>query len=282
MKEFKNYHPFVNFIYFLFVIVFSVFFMHPLCLLISLFTGILYFKKSIKTFLYLIPVILITSLINPLFNHEGNTVISYFPSGNPLTLESIIYGVFASMMLFCVIIWFSSFNEVMTSDKITYLFGRILPSLSLIFSMTLNFIPRFKKKFKDIYTVQKHLYKSSVKQSFFGKLRLLVKVVSIMITYSLENCVETADSMKARGYGQKKRTSFSIYAFTKRDVFMLVSTLISGLIIIFGIFSGKFTASYFPIIKIAQINEYMAVYLLMCLMPLIIELREVIKWKSIK
>ena len=42
MNEFKTYHPIVNFTYFAFVIVFSCFFMHPACLVISLVSGFLY------------------------------------------------------------------------------------------------------------------------------------------------------------------------------------------------------------------------------------------------
>ncbi len=38
-----------------------------------------------------------------------------------------------------------------------------------------------------------------------------------MVTWSLENAIETADSMRARGYGLPGRTSFSIYRFDSRD-----------------------------------------------------------------
>ena len=31
--------------------------------------------------------------------------------------------------------------------------------------------------------------------------------LSIVVTWSMENAIETADSMKARGYGTKKRTA---------------------------------------------------------------------------
>jgi energy-coupling factor transport system permease protein len=46
-------------------------------------------------------------------------------------------------MLAAVISWFSCYNAVMTSDKFVYLFGRVIPALSLILSMTLRFVPKF-------------------------------------------------------------------------------------------------------------------------------------------
>ena len=42
MNEFKTYHPIVNFTYFVFVIGFSMFFMHPVCLSVSLACGFTY------------------------------------------------------------------------------------------------------------------------------------------------------------------------------------------------------------------------------------------------
>ena len=129
MNEFKTYHPIVNFTYFILVIGFSCVFMHPICLVISLVCGFTYSvmlkgKKAVKTNLvYMLPTLLIAALINPAFNHEGVTIIKYLPSGNPLTLESIAYGLAAAVMIVSVICWFSCYNEVMTSDKFIYLFG---------------------------------------------------------------------------------------------------------------------------------------------------------------
>ena len=160
-NEFKTYHPIVNFIYFLFIIGFSCVFLHPISLGISLvgafsYSVMLKGKKSIKTnILYMLPTVIVMALLNPAFNHEGVTIIAYLPSGNPLTLESIAYGGAAAVMVISVICWFSCSTEVMTSDKIIYLFGRIIPSLSLLLSMTLRFVPRFIKQTKAVANAQR-------------------------------------------------------------------------------------------------------------------------------
>ena len=79
------------------------------------------------------PLLLFSAVLNPLFNHEGATILTYLPDGNPLTLESMLYGVSAAAMMVTVILWFSCYNSVMTSDKFLYLFGRVIPALSLLF-----------------------------------------------------------------------------------------------------------------------------------------------------
>ena len=88
-------------------------------------------KATKRTILFLVPMIILTTLINPLLDHKGITILTYLPSGNPLTLEALIYGLCASVMIINVIFWFEYYKEIMTSDKFIYLFGKIIPSMSL-------------------------------------------------------------------------------------------------------------------------------------------------------
>ena len=57
-----------------------------------------------------------------------------------------MYGLVMAVMLVCTLVWFSCYTVVMTSDKFIYLFGRIIPALSLVLSMCLRFVPKFIKE----------------------------------------------------------------------------------------------------------------------------------------
>ncbi len=292
MNEFKTYHPIVNFIYFLFVIGFSCFFMHPLCLSISLASGFTYSvmlkgKKTIKTnLIYMIPMMILTALINPLFNHEGVTVIGYLPSGNPLTFESIIYGVCAATMIVSVICNFSCYNEVMTSDKFIYLFGKIIPAMSLIISMTLRFVPKFAYQLKVVTKAQRCMGRDVSSGSIIKRAKNGLNILSIMTTWALENSVETADSMKARGYGLPGRSSFSIFTFDKRDRKALICILLLGIYTFVGNLMGGMYFNFFPSVQWADVSVFgisvFLSYLLLCICPIIIELWEVRKWKALR
>lgn len=292
MNEFKTYHPIVNFVYFLFVIGFSCFFMHPICLCISLVCGFVYSvvlkgRKAIrKNLLYIIPTMLATALINPAFNHEGATIMEYLPGGNPLTLESVVYGIAAAAMIVSVICWFSSYNEVMTSDKFIYLFGRIIPSLSLIISMTLRFVPRFTAQLKIAANAQRCMGRDVSNGSIVKRAKCGLSILSAMATWSLENAIETADSMKSRGYGHSGRTAFSIFMFDKRDKMALAAILILGIYTFIGNLTGGMYFRFFPSIKTAGFSVYglsiFAAYFLLCVFPVTIEVKEAVKWKAIK
>ena len=292
MKEFKNYHPIVNFTYFLFVIGFSCVFMHPAALLISLFCGFTYLillkgRKTIKINLkYMIPMMIFMALINPLFNHEGATILNYFPSGNPLTLESVIYGISSAIMIVSVICWFLCYNEVMTSDKFIYLFAKIIPSLSLIISMTLRFVPRFFLQLRQVTNAQCTIGRDPTRGNIIKRAKHGLSILSIMATWSLENSIETADSMKSRGYGIPGRSSFSIFTFSKRDKKAFLFIVILGLYTLTGKLMGKMYFSYFPVVKTGEISIFeisvFLSYFVLCILPVIIEIWEVRRWKAIE
>ena len=289
---FSAFHPIINFLYFALVIGFTMFFMHPVCLLISLVSSLAYAiylsgQKAVRFALwYMLPLMLFAAIINPAFNHEGITILTYLPTGNPLTLESILYGLGAAAMLITVLLWFRCYTQVMTSDKFVYLFGRVIPALSLILSMTLRFVPRFTAQFRVVKEAQLYVGRNSDEGSIWKRLRVMVKIFSIMITWSLENAIETADSMKSRGYGLKGRTAFSIYRWTERDKAALLWLGFCGLYIFAGAIAGALEFQYFPMIYRTEFTpvsvSFFVVYGALCITPVIINRREDLLWKRLK
>ena len=292
MKDrFSHYHPLVNFLYFTLVIGFSMALNHPLAQGISVICAVVYAvqtegKKAVLFCLkWCLPMVLLTAFINPAFSHEGVTVLLYLPTGNPLTLESILYGLSSGVMIATVMLWFLNFNRVITSDKFIYLFGRIIPALSLVLSMTLRFIPKFKAQLQLVIDAQKSIGRDLSEGSLWQRMKIAVTVLSIMVTWALENAIETADSMKSRGYGLKGRTAFSIYRFDDRDKLALLYLGFCGLYLLAGSMVSAFGFRYFPSIRYIGLNavtlSFQFVYLILCLMPVALNGAEERKWKAI-
>jgi len=289
---FSSFHPLVNFLYFALVLLFSMCFMHPACLVISLVSALAYDislggKTALKrSLVLLLPVMLLAAVINPAFNHEGATILTYLPSGNPLTLESILYGLAAAFMLSAVIAWFSCFNEVMTSDKFVYLFGRIIPALSLVLSMTLRFVPKFNAQLRVVSSAQRCIGRDASDGGLFQRLKHAVTILSIMVTWSLENAIETADSMRSRGYGLKGRTAFSIYRFDGRDRSALLWLAFCGVYILCGWAVGGLDFRYYPTLKAGALTpfsfSFLLVYPALCLTPVFINAKEAWTWRHLQ
>ena len=289
--SFAGYHPLVNFLYFSLVIGFSLALNHPLAQGIALIGAMAYLVgvEGEKSVAFLVkcclPMVLLTAFINPAFNHEGSTILLYFPTGNPLTLESILYGFSAGGMLVTLLLWFASFQRVMTSDKFIYLFGRGIPALSLVLSMSLRFVPKFKAQMEIVTDAQRSIGRDVSEGSLWSRTKTAILILSIMITWSLENAIETADSMKSRGYGLKGRTAFSIYRFDMRDRYALLWFAFCGWFLISGSIVEAFGFRYFPNIRYAPLDRttipFYAVYLALSVTPVILNLVEERKWKTL-
>ncbi len=288
---FSDYHPIVNFFYFILMLLFTMFWMHPVSLVISFFGAMTYlgclrgWQKLKRQLLFLFPMMLFAAILNPAFNHEGNTIITYVPSGNPLTLESLVYGVAASVLLAAAVLWCSCLGTVMTTDKLIYLFGRIAPSLSLLLSMTLRFVPRFTAQLHSIVDSQRCLGRDIAKGSVLERLKTAVIILSILITWALENAVHIADSMNSRGYGLPGRTAFSIYNMKQRDKWLLAWLIICGLILIYGWLAGKLACFYYPTIQITITPLswlFHGTYLFLSITPVFLHRREVHLWKRLQ
>lgn len=250
MRRFDSYHPIIIFIYFCSAIFITMFSMNPIIVTLSYLAAASFygtvagFKRLAKSLAYSLPVFVIIAASNPIFVHKGAGIL-FFLNGNPFTWEALIYGIFAAFMLMSVFYWCKCFNEIMTGDKIAYLFGKITPKLSLLLSMSLRFIPALQRQYREIRAAQKAMgayAAGSFTDSILGRLRAL----SVLITWGLENSVETADSMRARGYGLKGRTSYSIYRWTGRDTVLSALTCTLSVLAIALLFAGAGEFTFYP------------------------------------
>ena len=192
-------HPVVTASYYTIVIGILMFSNSPLFLISAIAMGMCYDmllkgRRSLRNNLFIILFMsFLTVLINALFTHNGSTVLFYL-GNNRVTLEAACYGLAMALMLSGVVIWFSSFNVVMTSEKLIYIFGRFAPVLGLTLSMIFRFVPLLRTRFELIGEGQKALYAGDEK-GFIGKIRQFGKEVSILVSWSLESSIESADSM---------------------------------------------------------------------------------------
>ena len=228
---------------------------------------------------------LLAAVVNPAFNHAGVTIIMYLPGGNPLTLESILYGLAASGMLLAALLWFSCVTAVLTTDKFVYLFGRIAPALGLVLSMTVRFVPRFAARFREARAARRCLAPAG-QEGLIARLRELAAVLSAMVSWSMENAMDTADSMKSRGWGLPGRTAYTVYRLTDRDRGLLLWLGLAGVFLLSCAASGAMDWRYYPTVRgsltgVLPVSGQI-VYLALCLTPVILNGWEAVQWKRLR
>lgn len=288
---FSTCHPAVNFGWFCAVIGIGIFLIHPVFLVIAVLASMCYAlilggKGTLKFIVcFLLPMVLLVTVVNALVNPRGNTVLLY-TEYSQITMEAGIYGLTTGLMLAAILLWFSCYNRVMTSDKFVYLFGRVIPAISLIFSMVMRFVPNFKMQIKKISEAQRCIGRDISNGRIQDKIHHGILIVSIMFTWSLENAIDSADSMRSRGYGLKNRTHFSIYRFDSRDVSAAIFLAIITGIVLAGMAMGKCSIEFYPQIIMAGFDWSSGIiygaYVILCFFPVLLELKEVIMWKRLQ
>ena len=285
---FSRCHPLVNFLYFALVLLGAMLLQHPVCQAISLIGAIACFctlggeKPGGFRLWYALALFAVTAAVNPAFSHEGRTILRYLPSGNPLTLESILYGIGAGLTLCTALVWFSCYTRIMTSDKFVYLFGRIVPALSLVLSMTLRFVPRFSAQARRVSRAQAAVGNDMHTGSPVHRVKCALMVFSILVTWSLENAVDTADSMRARGYGTAKRTSFQIYRMKTLDWILIAAMLTLAVAAAVVAAMGGAAAEFTPKLAIQPVTGIYALgftaYCAYLFIPSALHLKEAVQW----
>lgn len=277
-------HPVCPFLHILLAVFVTMATFHPLIAGTSLLCAILLYglltngRQAIKRVLFSSVACVLFGLINSLLSHRGMTVLFTFGE-TPFTLEAVIAGVCTGLAFCAAICWFSSFHLLMTSDRIIALTGGILPTFSLLFCMVLRFIPFFSARAKEIVRTQNAAFPKARQP----KLVRCTGAFSILTTWALENGIDTADSMHARGYGTTRRTNSGTKRFSKKDAVFLAACLSTAGCALAALFSGKLSVWFYPAFYVTPADGFavfgmIASVLLFALTP-ILTAWEVIRWR---
>lgn len=266
MREdtFSRYHPLVNLVYFAGAICFTMLMQAPAFLIGNILAAGIYYvllkkEKCLITFAWVAVTFLVTAAVNPVVNTRGNTILFTY-LGRPYTLEALCYGIVVGLVLAGTLLWLGCYNQVMTGNKLISLFGGLAPALSLMLVMIFRMIPDFLRKAKQIISARRCVGRWN------KNLTSGMEVLGILTSWSLENSVITADSMRSRGYGSGKMSHFRIYHMTISDGIILAFMAVC---VVAGVVCRKNEAGV--------ISSLIYMFL-----PVILRIKEEIQWYILK
>ena len=284
MKDaFSKCHPAVNFLFFAGAIGTSVLIQHPMYLLVGILTGATYYlllngRKGWKMLLGMAMLFLFLMVINPLFNTFGETPLCYL-FGRPYTLEALRYGAVLGGVFVTMLIWFGCYNKVLTSDKFTSLFGNLIPAISLLLVMVFRMVPNLMRKAAQFAGARKCIGKGAGENAATKeKLSDGMTVLGALTSWALEGSVVTGDSMRSRGYGTAKRSSFMIYRMSITDWTLLIVIPSLLALVIAAACLGQMAATYMPEFYISPPSWGIVPYGIYLLIPIALHTKEAIQW----
>ncbi len=268
-------HPVTAAVYFLSVILITAIVQNPVFMATAfvcsaLFAFMINRRLAVRTLIAATPVIVVAVLINMLFSNAGVTPLFRLPGGNNVTLETLIFSLFTAAMAVSLVMWFIGLNKCITTDKTVYLFGKLLPSLALLLSMTLRAVPMFARRAKQTAAAQRFVGNDIYKGTLRERIRSGVNVLSVAVTDTLEHSAYTARSMKYRGYGTAKRTAYSVFSFTPTDIVITAITVITAAGITLLYAGGYAYYNYYPAFELpltaGNIISY-SLWGILCVLP---------------
>lgn len=229
-----------------------------------------------------VPISIMIILFNTLFTNYGTTRI-YIIGNYFITLEAFIYGIIMACTLLLVTLTFIAYNNYVSYQDMLYVFSKKYPNLSMVIIMALRFVPLIKSRYSELSELN-NLKNRNGNLSYIEKLSEIIHTFGLVIAWSLEEAVQTASSMKARGYNTSKRTSYLYYDINLIDILLSIIIISCAIISIIGYFNGFGHINVYPSFNFnfnqISLNIYFLAYIILLLPFIIIELEERILWLS--
>ncbi|XJZ28833.1 energy-coupling factor transporter transmembrane component T [Bacillota bacterium Lsc_1132] len=288
IDRFERLHPLITFLYFGGALALFILMLHPLFLSAAFFLILLLHLlkdrgRSLNQWLFfMLTSGLFLFLLNPLFNERGRHVL-FVVFQHRFTLEAFVYGGMSAISVMSVIALFVSYNEAMTPNKLLFLFSKFLPQFAVLLMLTLRFIPLMKRRAEEIIAIQSSKGIIAAHGPLRNKLKTGMLFIQALLVYSLEEAIQTADSMKARGYGQGKRSSYEYFSFKKTDWFAGIYLAVLFIVITYGRQNGYGYLTVYPLLEDWRLTGKDAVILVFeCLyisFPLVVHIGGSLRWR---
>lgn len=247
---FDTSHPAVPAVYLAITLGLTMFCMQPVLIAISLAGAFFYgcrvrgWRSCLASLRWQLPFILIIAVLNPLFSASGSTELFRLGS-RAVYLESLCYGASMGGLFIASVLWFQAAVQLLSFDKVMALFGNVAPVVALMISMCMRLIPRFLRQGRTILAVQGAAMRPGTSRAELARQRL--RASSVLMGWSLEDSLETADAMRARGWeAGVRRTSYTRHRFTLADAGALAALVLGGALCAVLAFAATVQFSYYP------------------------------------
>lgn len=224
-------------------------------------------------------------VLNPLFSHRGRIVL-FTLWENPITLEAVVYGGLLAMSLLAVLLAFQAGNIYLDADKWMYLFSRIVQKTTFALLLCMREIPLLRQRARQLHAVHRLKYRRE-QRNFRQRIAGGARELSALVSWSLEDALQTAQSMRARGYGlYRKRTFYFPYRFRTEDALLCAFFVVTGIVLACLRWSGGLVFSVYPQLEAVAWSGKLAIacllYGIYIIIPIWLETEEWLQWRCCK
>ena len=150
---------------------------------------------TVRGLAWQLPLLALVCLANPLFSASGSTLLLKL-GPRSVYLESLAYGATMGALLVAVVLWFEGAAAVLSQDRLLALAPRHARALPLLAGMVAQLVPQLLRRSGDARASLAACTAAGARPSARDA---LMRTSSLLLSWSLEESLERADSMRARG-----------------------------------------------------------------------------------
>ena len=310
-------HPAFAAAYFAVVLVFCMAAFHPAFIAASAVFGLAYSMRwrgarpALSTLAWQVPLALVVACANALFAGTGSTLLLAV-GPFPVYLESFAYGLCMGLLLVSTMLWFSNAAQVLSSDKVMGLFGGRMPVVGLMISMVMRLVPQFVRRgalISEAASAATSARRPNEGAGLFlqeggagcgspkpvaavcegsggavappsdNPLAARVRQMSVLMGWSMEDSLETADAMRARGWGAcSARTTYRQRDFRGADGAAVAALAVLAVVCAWCAVAACAACRFYPVVEAGGAAFALPYVVLLCV-PAILEVREWAVWR---
>ncbi len=162
-------------------------------------------RATLRGLAWQLPMLALVCLANPFFSASGSTLLLRL-GPVAIYLESLAYGAVMGALMVAVILWFEGAAAVLTQDRLLGLAHGRAASISLVISMAAQLMPQMLRRARG---VEASLAACTAAGARPGLRDRLTRESGQLMGWALEDSLERADAMRARGWESgARRTSY--------------------------------------------------------------------------
>ena len=265
------------------ILLLTMFSVQPVLVALSL-TGALAFsalargpRATLLGLRWQLPMLVLVCLANPLFSASGSTLLVRL---GPVCVyaESLAYGAVMGALMVSVVVWFEGAAAVLTQDRLLSL-GRS-SSVALVVSMASQLTPQLLRRSRG---VEASLSACSAAGPRPGLRERLTRESGQLMTWALEDSLERADAMRARGWESgARRTSYRADILRESDAVKTCGVVVLALLCAFlaAVACGQW--SFYPVMPVLVCWWGYAPYVALMLLPAVAAVAERVRWRGLE
>jgi len=148
---------------------------------------------------FLLTMVALSTLINALFTHTGDSILFTLPEswllvGGVITLESAVYGAINGLVIGTLYLLFNVLNQALTIKQIIHLIPRAFYPMAMTITVALTFFPSIQQRTMEIKEAQ------MIRGNRMKKIKDWLPILIPLLVTSLESAILLSESMTARGF----------------------------------------------------------------------------------